>query len=263
MWKPLIIVSALALAGQTAASEINLEVNDQESCNADLHYHVQVGPDFFQTYAKPEDEEALVIFQSPDKLLVEGNPVDINAEQEALLKQYHGELYGASRELTMISLDAVDIALTGVSVALAALAGQDHPDFNGLQQTSAEIRDRAQQRFDVEGNVFVFGDQGVGDFIEETIGEDLEPRIEELAMDSAGSIAWHALKAVFTGGRSIERNAEKLAEEVERDVEARAEVLEARAEKFCGQLETLDRQEQELHKSIPALSGYDLVTLED
>ncbi|SDK64851.1 DUF2884 family protein [Microbulbifer yueqingensis] len=263
MLKPLTFFAALTLAGQASASEVNLNISGDEQCNADLHYHVQVGPDFFQTFAEPGDEEALLIFRAPDKLLVEDQPVNVSEEQALLLQRYHRELYGASRELTMISLEAVDVALTGVSVTLAALAGQDHPDFNELQQTSAEIRARAEQRFDAEGNVFVFGEHGVGEFIEETIGEELEPRIEEIAMDSAGSIVWHAFKAVFTGGRSIERNAEKLAEQVEKDVEARAEGLEARAEKFCQDVAALDETERELHDSVPALSGYDLVTLKD
>lgn len=253
MWKPLAI-SALISLGTTAQAHSNIEI-DTDDCNVSLDYSVSVGPDFFEV--KPEDEDKqLVYFHSPDKLLVDGNPVSLNPQQQYLMQEYRQQLHGAGRDTLLITLEAVDIAMNGLSIAITALAGPDHPDTLELEQFSADLLQRTEDRLNREGEIYQLGASEIGDFVDETISAEFEPRIERLAKESAGTIAWHALKAVFTGGQSIEK---QVTRDAERMVEQRADVIEQKAEQLCTSLESIDQLEAEVQESIPALGTYDLV----
>jgi hypothetical protein len=201
-------------------------------------------------------------YEVPGALLVDGKTVALNDEQQALMARYYGQMHEASRNLSLLSLLAVDVALHGVSIALTTLAGLDHPDAEELRLTMAEVEKRAYQRFSEQDGVYTLGTEGVENFVEETIGEDLEPRLEQIAMDSAGTIAWNALKAALTGGRSIEAQAEQAAEAAEGAIEAKAEALEAMTDSLCRQLEAIDQTETEVHAAIPQLADYDLIQLD-
>ncbi|WP_308365256.1 MULTISPECIES: DUF2884 family protein [unclassified Microbulbifer] len=259
MWKPLAISGLIALSASAQAGGMNLIVGDDEQCNAELNYAVRIGPDFFETRANSDNSELLVHYQSPAQLIVAGETVDLDDHQQELLKDYRNQLHNSGREILLLSLEAVDVALNGLSVAVTALAGADHPDNIELQQTSDEILRRVEERLNHEGEVYLLGDPDIDEFVEQAITDEFEPRIEKLARESAGTIAWHALKAAFTGGRSIEYGAERAAEEIEQKVEKRAELLEKRAGNLCEQLKSIDQLERKLHQSIPALAPYDIV----
>ena len=265
MWKPLTLCAALVASGPVLAGTINLHIDNEEQCNADLHHQLRVGPDFMIAYPESKDSkgsEPLFTFHAPDQLTVDGRTVTLNSEQQALMQRYRSETHTAGHDLATIALDAVEIALQGVNVALSTLAGVDHPDALEVQEMSADIHRRAKERFSAQGNVYTLGESEIEGFIEEAVENDLEPRLEELATKSAGTIAWHALKAAFTGGRSIEADAEEAAETVERVMENKAEKLERRAHSLCQQLQIIDQTEREVHASIPGLAAFDIVSVE-
>jgi len=262
MWKSLALSAAILLPGAALAEGIHLTTGDGNHCNADLNHAVRVGPDFLEVRADREDEKPRVRFQSPAQLVVDGETVPLDDRQQQLMRDYQGQLHGTGREVLLISLEAVDVALNGMSVALTALAGPDHPDNIELQQTSEEIVRRVEARLNQEGEIYLLGDPDIDGIIEQAVTEEFEPKIEKLAMASAGTIAWHALKAVFTGGRSIEHRAEEVSEEIEQKMELQAEQLERRAEDLCERLENIDHLETEIHKSIPALAAYDIVSID-
>ncbi|SHF90217.1 Protein of unknown function [Microbulbifer donghaiensis] len=261
MWKPLAISTLIATSAAAHAGDIHLNISDEEQCNAELNYSVRVGPDFFEARKDKGDAAVMVRYQSPTELVVDGETVQLNEQQQQLVRDYQQRLHGTGREILLISLEAVDIALNGMSAAITVLAGKDHPDNIELKQTSDEILRRAEERLNREGEIYTLGDPDIDAFIEQAVEEEFEPKIEKLAMESAGTIAWHALKAVFTGGRSIEHEAEQMAEEIEQEVEQRAEGLEMRAAGLCQQLEAIDRIESELQQTIPALAPYDFVAI--
>ncbi|WP_444902493.1 DUF2884 family protein [Microbulbifer sp. SSSA007] len=253
MWKPLAI-SALIGLGTAAQAHDKIEIHTDD-CNVSLDYSVSVGPDFF-IVTPEDDDQQLVYFNSPDRLLVDGNQTSLTPQQQLLMQEYRQQLHVAGRDTLLITLEAVDIAMNGLSIAITALAGPDHPDTLELQQFSADLLQRTEERLNREGEIYQLGASEIGNFVDETISTEFEPRIERLAKESAGTIAWHALKAVFTGGHSIE---EQVTKDAERMVEQRADVIEQKAEQLCTSLETIDQLETEIHKAIPALSNYDLV----
>lgn len=261
MWKPLLMAAALGFSGVASADNLQFG-DDSDRCNIDIPHHVRLGPAFIDVREQSGAAESLFHYEVPGTLLVDGQTVVLDQAQQTLMARYYGQMHEASRNLSLVSLLAVDVALHGVSIALTTLAGTDHPDAEELRLTMAEVERRAYQRFSEQDGVYTLGTDGVGAFVEETIDEDLEPRLEQIAKDSAGTIAWNALKAALTGGRSIERQAEQAAEAAEGAIKEKAEALEAMAESLCRQLEAVDQTESEVHAAIPQLARYDLIRLQ-
>jgi len=261
MWKPLAIAAALVASGPAFAHGINLNIDSDSQCSADLHYQLRVGPDSMAAYSEEGSKEPLFAFLAPDQLVVDGKVVPLDAEQQALIQRYRGQLHVAGRQLTDISLQAVELALQGVNIALATLAGADHEDTLEIEEMSAEIHRRAQERFSGKDEIYTLGEPQIDGFIDDTVERDLEPRIEKLAMKSAGSIAWFALKAALTGGASIENQAEEAAQKVEEKMEAKGKVLEKNVQSLCTQLQVVDDTERQIHTAIPALAPYDIVEM--
>lgn len=250
----------LPFAAPVQATEFNLAAGEAHSCNVDIRQQLTVGPDFME--ARDEDDnQPLFAYHAPDQLAVGDTGLELNRQQQELMQTYQQGLHTAGRQVSQIAVDAMDIAMNGVGIALAALAGPDNPDTQEFLQSSEVLREKLLAQTKQQGDVYTFGSPWISDSFEETFEKELEPQIEKLAMKSAGNIAWHAMKAVFTGGASIERDAEAAAEAAEAAIEMKAEKLEARADSLCRQLEALDALEVKLHHAIPALQGLDLITL--
>lgn len=262
MWKTLTAAAALLASSPLLAHQLSLDSSDGQECNIEIEQFVRVGPDFLEVREEGKDSELLFHYRAPDRLSVDDVQITLDKGQQQLMQSYHAGLHESGRDLALISLEAVDIALQGVSIALTALAGVEHPDVVEMQEASMEIREQADARFNANGDIYVLGDPWVDEFVDETIEKDLEPKIEKLAKESAGNIAWHALKAVFTGGRSIEEQAEEMAEQMEPQIEARASRLEHRADGLCRTLTAVDQAERELHEAIPEIRRHDIVVMD-
>ncbi|WP_295798618.1 DUF2884 family protein [uncultured Microbulbifer sp.] len=271
MKQALLLFSALTLAAPIAATaaEINLTTDENSQCSLDLNHNTRVSAEFFEVMHDDDKQTLRYDANKPRELQVNDRVVPLNAAQQNQLEAYHAGLLQSGRDITRIAIDAVDIAMEGVGIALTTLAGADHPDAVEFRQAADEMRLATRERLQAQEGVYVLGDnwdEEAGEDIERTIEEiverELEPRIEKIALESAGTITWHALKAVFTGGASIERDAEQAAEAAEEILEARAEHLESRAENLCHNLTVMDTIETDLQQDIPELKDFDLIELD-
>lgn len=262
MWKntalALSLAGALATAPAAMAHPNDISING-ESCEIDIKYAVEIGPDFATV---SDGALELYAIQPGSELVVDGRPVALTERQQIQIERFRRALHKGSRELVEIALDAVDVAIAGVAIALAILS-DDESIAKDMQAAADRINLQAKARFYGNNEVYRFSDAGIEDFIEEHVEGDFEKEVEKLAMRAAGDMSWEILKAIFTGGRNIERRAEKLERELERDVEERAEVLEERAEGLCEQLEQINELETKLHQSIPQLAKYDLLIVKN
>lgn len=250
---------ALPFAAPVQATEINLSPGSDHNCKVDIHQQITVGPDFMET-RDADDNQPLFAYHAPDQLAVGDTGLVLNRQQQELMQSYQQGLHTAGRQVSQIAVDAMDIAMNGVGIALATLAGPDSQDTREFLQSSEALRDKLLAQTIQQGDVYTFGDPWIGDSFEENFERELEPQIEKLVAKSAGNIAWHAMKAVFTGGASIEKDAETAAEAAETAIEMKAEKLEARAESLCQQLQALEKLEVRLHQAIPELQGMELIT---
>ncbi|WP_428819976.1 DUF2884 family protein [Microbulbifer sp. MCCC 1A16149] len=254
---PFFAVAALS-SSVALATEVHIDADNHSSCSVDLHQQVTVGPDFIETRGGDKGAPQIA-YHAPDQLAVGDDGVILTPEQQALMQSYQQGLHSAGRDVSLIAADAMDIALDGVGIALSVLAGADDPDTQEFLSSSRALRTKLLVQTQRPGDVYTFGGSWIDHAMGESFERELEPQLEALAKKSAGKIAWHALKAAFTGGASIERDAELAAEKVEKVMEKKAERLEARAEGLCTQLLELDALETDLHRAIPELQGMELL----
>jgi len=266
MKQVLTLFSVLALTAPLSATAAQIEFagEEQSRCSIELSHTTRVGADFFEI-AHDDDQQTLrFALNRSAEVTINGQAMSLNAAQQRQMTVYHTGLLQSGRDLTQIAIDAVDIAMEGVGIALTALAGADHPDSLEFRSAAEDLRNTTRGKLHPQDGVYILGeswDDEIGTSIEQTIERELEPRIEKIALESAGNLTWHALKAVFTGGASIERDAEAAAEAAEELVEARALQLESRAENLCHNLAVMDTIETDLQSATPALESFDLISL--
>ncbi|MCK7596551.1 YggN family protein [Microbulbifer sp. CAU 1566] len=262
MKKICILAAALIAApAATMAHQINLSSDTGEQCNANINHRITVGPDFIEARDADDLDQLLFAYRAPDQLAVGDDGLILSPEQQQLMAKYQQGLHQSGREITLISAEAMNIALDGVGIAMSALAGPDNPDTLEFISDSEQLKEKLLAQVHQNGDVYTLGGPEIDAGLEETFERELEPRLEALAKRSAGTIAWHAMKAVFTGGRSIERDAEAAAEAAEEAIEKKAETLESHADALCALLEEIDATETTLHKAIPQLQKLDLISM--
>ena len=258
------ILTITAPAVASANQDIHIDGEHRSHCSIELNHSTRVGADFFEITHDNQQNSLRYQLQQPKKVQINGQPVALGAAQQRQMEVYHTGLYQSGKDVTEITIDAVDIAMEGVGIALTTLAGRDHPDYLEFQEAAAALKASTRARLRTDDDIYVLGgnwDDEIETTVEEAIERELEPRIEKIAMESAGTIAWHALKAVFTGGRSIEKDAEAAAEAAEDIVEARALQLESRAENLCHNLTVMDTIEVDLQSALPELQEFDVISL--
>ena len=241
-----------------AADTAEQAITHSQQCNINIHHQVTVGPGFLEV--RDEDSaEPLFAFSAPDQLAIGDTGLTLTSEQQALMTRYQGGLHNAGREVSALAIAAVDVATEGMGIALVALAGPEDADTQSYLAEARSLRDLVAREMEQPGEVFTFGSPWEEGNFSSKFESELEPQISALATRFAGKIAWHAMKAAFTGGASIEERAEVAAEQAEKVVEAKAEVLEARADSLCKQVKELDQLELALHSAIPELNGLELI----
>ena len=265
---PLVLAAALTAPAFATAETIVLSHDTNAHCSMSLHHNTRVSEDFFEIIHDDDTRRLRYEASQPQQLKINDQVVALDSAQQNQVEAYHAGLLQSGRDITTITIDAVDIAMEGVGIALTTLAGADHPDSVEFREAADQMRQATRDRLQTENGVYVLGDnwdEEAGENIEQTIEQiierELEPRIEKIALESAGNLTWHALKAVFTGGASIERDAEVAAEAAEEVIQARALKLESRAENLCHNLTVMDTIETDLQETIPEIRDFELIEL--
>lgn len=253
----------------TAAEQVTLHSNSEFQCSVNLNHQARISPTKLELASEDEKETLSYNLETPELLAINSETLTLTTDQQILMQRYQAGLHQSARDIHAITIDAIDIAIEGLGIALSTLAGEDHPDTLEFWEAASELRKQTEKRLLSADDTYVIGndwDGHTGLEIEKAVNElvenELGPRIEKLATASAGTIAWHALKAVFTGGRSIERDAEAAAEKAGERVEQRAEKLEWYADTLCQNLVKLDMTETELQESIPQTKRWNFIELD-
>ncbi|WP_226665130.1 DUF2884 family protein [Microbulbifer aggregans] len=268
-YRKLIATTLLACAPALAsADQVSLHSSSDLQCSVNLNHQARIGPTKLELMSENNKETLLYSLENPAELSLNGSTLPLNSSQQALLMRYQSGLHQSARDIHAITIDAIDIAIEGLGIALSTLAGEDHPDTLEFWEAASELRLQTEKRLLSAEDTYVIGNDWEGHTgleiekaVNELVENELGPRIEKLATASAGTIAWHALKAVFTGGRSIERDAEAAAEKAEERVEKRAEKLESYADALCQNLIALDSTETELQEQIPQFKKLDFIEI--
>ncbi|ABO22998.1 YggN family protein [Shewanella loihica] len=251
--------TSAAWAGEDKDNHISFGRDDKQ-CEVSLNYDVSVEPSKLVVSEAKKEVYRIEL----GRLYVNGDKVELNDKQQALVNQYAGEVSKQLPEVIDVVHDAVDIASTAVSMALTPLLG----DAAGAKID--EMMDGLSKRIDTvayqNGDKFYLG--ATESSIEDTFGKEFEQEMEQLVQSSIGSMMMTLGSEMMKGdGESFEEkmNAfsakmDKVGDDIEAQIEQQATDLEARADKLCDNFQQLVALESQMRSEVPALRDYPLVS---
>ncbi|AQS37506.1 Protein of unknown function (DUF2884) [Shewanella psychrophila] len=233
--------------------------SDKSQCEVALNYDITVEPKLLAI----SDEGKEVYRIEMGKLYVQGEQVSLNARQQKLLIQYSDQVSTQVPEVIALVHDAVGVASTAASMALTPLLG----DAAGAKLD--EMMDGLEQRIEKvaykNGDTFYLG--STHSSLEDAFGEEFEQEIEQLVKNSIGTMMINLGSEMLSGeGDSFEQKMEafgqkmeNVGQDIELQVDAQTQDLEARADKMCDNFQDLIALEQKLRVAVPELENYPLI----
>ena len=236
-------IAALFAAGSVQARGLDV-------CDVESDYDLTIGKTAL-TFARDSGTPARVEMRD-GRLFVDGNEQTLSPADSRRIAQYEHDIRALVPEVKGIALEAVGIATDAVLQVATAFVGDAQPrSLERLEQLGAQIGHRIETSDSTA--------QWRDDEFDAAIGE----LTAELVPMIVGDITSAAVAAALSGDESkvaeIEARAEQLERDIETRVEARADVLEARAETLCPRMLALDQLESELELRLADGSTLDLV----
>lgn len=253
-----LLATAVLLSTTTAFAHDTSFSSD--SCNIELNAGVKINKNFIEF---TKNDQALYKIINNEILIVNGKEVELNDYQQSLVLEYSTSIRSVLPEAKELAFDAIEIAVEGVNLAFNELLGENNDVGEDLTEHLYGIRDEVDRRFASENEFYI---DEHGDFADDFFNEELEQRIEAAVEDTIQNSLGSLLIAVgqemlFAGGdmEAFEARMENFGEQIERDIEYRAEKLEKRGEALCHTVYKIDGIETQLSQSIDELSDFNVI----
>ena len=173
------------------------------------------------------------------RLQVDGRELTVSADDAARLRQYEGTVREVLPEVAGIVREGLDIGFDAMTTVAATFAqGSDER----AHLLSRLRRDHAAALERIDGGL------GSGVWTREAMGDVIEDSIEGAVSELVGTVTAGAVKAALSGDQAqlaaLEARADTLDETIDKEVDARADKLDARAQQLCPKFATLEQLQQ-------------------
>lgn len=225
-----------------------------EQCELELNNTLTIMPDHILI---KDDEETLIDIYQDKMVFVSGELVELDAEQQVWVQDYATTLRDAIPRLGEIAVEAVDVAYEGVMAAF------DMDDENEkIAAKFADIKQKIKQKYqDTNNGYYTFAD---GELSQSVDGNGIDQAVEELMEDlmpvMIGSLISKIGDSISSGDDSF-ADLENLADDVERQIEGKADAIGKKAEQFCLDLKRADDIENQLIASNLKFIDFDLLSI--
>lgn len=254
-----------AVAALSMLTSTSLYAHDDCDIELDAGFTLNETTLAFFNDRKAADSHNRVLYKiyNDHTLSVGGQEIELNDQQQALVTQYSTSIREMVPQVRTIAIEGVDLALEGVNLAFNELLGEGNNIGSELTQELSSLRDEVATRFTVEHGITI-DENG-----EEILGKEFEQRIESVVekavMNSMGSllVAMGQKMLLSEGGEdgdSFESKMESFGERMANEMESRAEKIEIKADALCLAAIDIDRIEEQLKSSIPALKKIDVIS---
>jgi hypothetical protein len=231
----LTLAAGMALAGSAQAHDI--QIHDGQ-CGYSTDYDVRVtqdGIDFSRDAGHPDK-----IFMHDGHLRIDGRDVTVSPADANRLRDYEGQVRLLLPEVADIAREGVNIGFAAMRAVLLTFAENDDERHAMVGRLDANHR-LALARID-DG-------LGKGVWKQHDMDDVIEGSIQESVSDLVGKVTGAAVKAALSGDQSkvaaLEARAESLDHSIDKEVNARADLLDKRADALCPRLGALDSLQQQ------------------
>lgn len=194
-----------------------------------------------------------------------GRQVKLDDQQQALVAQYATSIRALVPEVRQLSLEGVDLAAQAMNLVFQEFLEPGNTTTQKIAKEFTLLRADIEQGF-AAGRPININQKGVheGDFF----GLGFEQRIGNIVEASGKEITWDLIKrvasAIFSGDENnsdFEIRMNKFGEKMEREMKARSQKLEVRANAVCRSVTALDVKEEALKASIKEMSSFNLIKM--
>ena len=195
----------------------------------------------------------------PKEIGIGGGRLFIDGKEQKLSAADHERLVRLEREMTATAPVLHDIVVESVDIAFYALTDVARALASDPKEAVADLeRAQARVRREMESKQFAALD---GD----AIGKVIEPVISEWVPHIVGGAVSSALGAAFGGEKKaneFEKKMARMEQDLDRNVEARAKLLEPKVDDLCGRLKSIDNIDDSLEYRLPDGGRLDLLRVE-
>ncbi|TPH17203.1 DUF2884 family protein [Litorilituus lipolyticus] len=232
------------------------------SCNVELDTGFRIDKSTI-AFLDKHDETIYKIVDN-NELIVQGEAVELNDSQQQLVNEYSTSIRAMVPEIQSIAIEGVDLAVTGVNLAFNELLGEGNDIATELTRELTLVREDVSTKFSEEHG-FTIGENGIndGEFFGEEFEERIESVVEKAVMNSMGTLLVAVgQEMLFSGGDTdaFEARMENFGENIEHQMEARAEKIEEKAEALCDSALAIDMLEEKMKLSIDELSTINVIS---
>jgi len=229
-----------------------------EDCNVQMDAGLRMSEAGLAFYDKEE-----LIYQIKDQrhLVIDGQTLDLSPAQQALVSRFDQDVRALVPEIKAIALEAIDMAIEGVTRALDDLLGKRNDISMQLHNELNHLKGDVRRYFD-QGIINVNRDQEPS----ELFGKHFETRMtrimETSVQDSIDEIMIAIGKEILRSGgdvQTFEARMERFGKEIEAHMRAKAVRMEARGRDLCRAAIKVNQVEDELRFAIPAIRNFDLI----
>jgi hypothetical protein len=211
-------------------------------------------------------DESQTLYQINDakQLMVQGEWIALNSQQSADLQELSSGIHQVVPKMILLANEGVDLAIETVEHVYSGLVGKDHKSQEKLHSSLKRVKMRVKEKFIHASDNFYMGSGSIEN-VDELVDKELEEQIEQAMATSLGGIL-SAIGGLVASDQSTEdkmdeiaRQLETMGEQIEQNVAPKAHSMKQKAEWFCNKFKELDKVEERLRDSIPALKPYDVL----
>lgn len=226
----------IANSGSVQATEIDMQIN----CDASSDYNISLVKQAF-VFEGPKNGKPVVVLGG-GKLFINGKQSLLSDADQKRINSFETEMRLLLPETQKVVTEAVNIAYDALSIASASLSS--NPD-KVLANYQADRKATLKELQNTK-NVFMFNDDAMEAII--------KPIVAKFVPTIAGNAVGFAFRAMFADeakANEMEARIKAMENDLDKEIEARADALEPLAEKMCKRIHKMDEIENSLSVKLP------------
>ncbi len=202
---------------------------------------------------------------SSGKLWLDGKKVNTDAATTESLKNYQHGLRTQSHAVVGLVADAMQMAATAVDKVVQALGGENPQLQASVDQAIGTLKQHVDTIVVQKGGDIRINGSKINN-VDGKFEKEFEQAVEQSMMKLTGAMMMAMGQSMSEGGGNFEEKMtafgekmDKFGNDLEVEMKAKSDGLEARGEQICTQLRELDVIEQQIQAQVPAMKVYDLI----
>jgi hypothetical protein len=236
-----------------------------EQCSINFNYGIIIDPTHIRII---DNSKTIIQINDTHQLFVSGREMTLTGDQQQLISKFSFGIRQQVPKIISIAIDSVDIGLKAVNKVIGGLTGENSAAQQKIQAHFAELKWSLRTKFNQSANNYYIAPQDFDDFDNIFTGE-FEEIIEEVISDSIGSILIAVGDAIISSNdergngeqriSAFDERMESMSKDLELEISSSAKELKKKAIQFCHTLAELNEVEDQIQRSIPSLSTFNLI----